>query len=311
MTFANRSTTNHQALHGRIASTKWETVTTDCSRVKSCFRMQTARESHIPGAAPPLTAGSSGSVVSLDASQSEIWDDFCRRNDDAWFWHTTKWLDYTLDYRPELSPRSHSFLFLVNGKPAAICPLVLETSVDTGHAVRQFSFGGDAVPAPVFADELSEKLRKSVKKSVYAHIDELARKHQVHRIAFRSAPLAPSFWTKTSPQPNPFLREGFSDISLLTQIVDLSQDEPQLFRELRNDHQRDILRVEKSLEITIFDQSTITAEQFERYRSLHRKAAGRTTRPASTFAMMHQWIRDGLAILSCATLQGQDVGFTL
>jgi len=251
------------------------------------------------------------SITFLDSNNREAWDDFCLKSNEAWFWHTTKWLDYTLEYRPELTPVSHSFFVSAAGEIAAICPLVLETSREPGGEVRQFSYGSDAVPAPAFADGLSANTKKAARKALFRQIDELAIANRIHRVSFRAAPPAPFFWQSNQPLSNPLLREGFCDISLLTQVVDLAKPEDQLFRELRNDHRRDIKRAGKIMSASIFDRSNITTDQFERYRLLHLKAAGRTTRPLSTFEMMHRWIQDGFAVLSCATLDGKDVGFTL
>jgi len=251
------------------------------------------------------------SISFLDSNNREAWDDFCLQSSEAWFWHTTKWLDYTLEYRPELAPVSHSFFIAAGGKIAAICPLVLETSVEPGGESRQFSYGGDAVPAPAFVGGLSANTKKAVRKALFRQIDELAIANRVQRVSFRVAPPAPFFWQSNHPLPNPLLREGFCDISLLTQVIDLAKSEDQLLRELRGDHRRGIKRAGKIMSTSIFDSSNITSDQFERYRLLHRKAAGRTTRPLSTFEMMHRWIQDGLAVLSCATLEGKDIGFTL
>lgn len=201
------------------------------------------------------------SISFLDSNNREAWDAFCLQSSEAWFWHTTKWLDYTLEYRPELAPVSHSFFVAVGGEIAAICPLVLETSVEPGGSIRQFSYGGDAVPAPAFAGSLSAKTRKAVRKALFRQIDELAIANRVQRISFRMAPPAPFFWQSNHPLPNPLLREGFCDISLLTQVIDLAKPEDQLFRELRGDHRRGIKRAGEIMSTSIFDSSNITSDQ--------------------------------------------------
>lgn len=251
------------------------------------------------------------SIAFLNASNKEDWDNFCLESDDAWFWHTTKWHDYTLEYRPELTPVSHSFLVFAGAEIAAICPLVLETSRGPAGEVRQFSYGGDAAPSPAFSAKLSAKIRKAARRALFEQIDQLAVANRVQRVAFRTTPLAPCFWRSDYPLPNPLLREGFSDISLLSQVIDLSKTKEQLFREIRNDHRNDIKRAEKILSVSIFDNSNITDDHFERYRLLHHKAAGRTTRPRSTFDMMHRWIQEGFAALACASINGEGVGFAL
>jgi len=251
------------------------------------------------------------SIILLDDTHRQAWDDFCLRTSEAWFWHTTHWLDYTLAYRPECTPSSHSFLVFAGGEIVAICPLVLETSLEAGEEIRQFSNGGDAVPAPAFADGLPENTRSKVARAVLRQIDALAAVNRVHRISFRISPPARWFWRFTHPQPNPLLQNGFSDISLLTQVIDLSLPEEQLLRDMRKGHRADIKRAEKLMSASVLDSSNITADAFQRYRLLHRKAAGRTTRPLKTFELMHSWIQQGLAVLSCATLDGKDIGFAL
>jgi Acetyltransferase (GNAT) domain len=286
-------------------------VIRDCSRVKSRHRGKLPVGVRVQDAGLSNKTADKVTVTFLDSNHREAWDDFCLQSSDAWFWHTTKWLDYTLDYRPELAPISHSFLVFADGEIAAICPLVLETSREPEGDIRQFSYGGDAVPAPAFADGLSTKTKKDVRKALFRQVDELAIANRVHRISFRVAPPAPFFWRFSHPQQNPLVHEGFSDISLLTQVIDLSQPADQLLQDMRKGHRANVKRAEKIMSASVFDSSNITRDQFERYRMLHHKAAGRTTRPLSTFEMMHRWIQDGLAVLTCATLEGRDVGFAL
>ncbi len=276
------------------------------SRACQSILLRMLEHSHtMPAAAEKLT------IVSLNPDRYAEWDEFCLQSPEAWFWHTTHWLEYTLHYRPELHARSYSFFCLYAGSVAAICPLILETYNRDGNSVREFSFGGDAVPAPALTGNLSEKTRKRVLQRIFAHIDELARQFDVARASFRMSPLAESFWDATTPRPSPLLKLGFSDISLTTQVIELSSAEQHLLQGIRKGHRADITRAAKLLQATVLDKDSVTPEAFERYRMLHHKAAGRVTRPLSTFQMMHAWIRDGLAILSVASLNNKDVGFAL
>jgi hypothetical protein len=265
----------------------------------------------VPGTSVSTKNAEQVSIAFLDDQHREAWDDFCLRNSEAWFWHTTHWLDYTLEYRPEYAPSSCSFVVFVGEKIAAICPLVLEESHEAEEEIRQFSYGGDPVPAPAFADGLPEDTRRDVSRAVFRHIDELAKANRVQRISFRVSPPASSFWRCTRPHPNPLLREGCSDVSLLTRVIDLSLPEDQLLRDMRKGHRADIKRAEKLITGSVLNSSNITVDAFERYRLLHRKAAGRTTRPLKTFELMYSWIQKGFAVLSCATLEGKDIGFAL
>lgn len=66
-------------------------------------------------------------IVPLTPDRYREWDRFCLESPDAWFWHTSQWLEYTLHYRPDLQPRSESFLCLAEDSPVAVCPLIIET----------------------------------------------------------------------------------------------------------------------------------------------------------------------------------------
>jgi hypothetical protein len=250
-------------------------------------------------------------IVPLTPDRYAEWDRFCLESPDAWFWHTSRWLEYTLRYRPELQPRSESFLCLRADSVAAICPLIVEIHTRGTESIREFSYGGDAGPAPALAGSLSGKKRKEVLQRVFTHVDELAAKLKIARSSFRLSPLAPAFWKSDTQKPNPLVKLGFSDISLASQMIDLQPDELQLLREMRKGHRADITRAERMLQTAALDKENITLETFERYRLLHHKAAGRVTRPLVTFQMMHSWIREGSAILCAASLDGVDVGFAV
>ncbi|HUK25568.1 MAG TPA: GNAT family N-acetyltransferase [Terriglobales bacterium] len=251
-------------------------------------------------------------VVSLAPQHYAEWDRFCEASDEAWFWHSTRWLEYSLHYRPDLHPRSQSFFCRQDGQWLAIVPLIVEDRCDIGgRAAAEFSFGADCGPVPAFANEVSSQTRKALEQAVFGHLESLAEQLKVKRASFRASPLAPSFWSSPTPRPNPLLKMGFADISWATQVLDLDADEAQLLRGMRKGHRADITRGEKLMQARILDRHNITSEAFESYRLLHHRAAGRVTRPLVTFEMMHGWIRDGLAILCAASLDGRDVGFAL
>jgi hypothetical protein len=127
----------------------------------------------------------------------------------------------------------------------------------------------------------------------------------------RFTPVAPSFLKSGLPPANTLLRYDFIDVSLATQILDLTQDPSSLLRDMRKGHRYDVKRGEQLLQGRVLDKHTITPEVFTEYRRLHQKAAGRMTRPAETFEMMYEWICAGLAVLARASRDGTAVGFAL
>jgi hypothetical protein len=259
----------------------------------------------------PKTPAAELEFIPLTPERYADWNAFCLKSPDAWFWHTTQWLEYTLNYRPELQPQSESFLCLQRGAIAAICPLIVETHATGTGVAKEFSYGGDTVPSPALAEGLSEKSRKALSQAAFAYIDARAASLHVQRASFRILPLTATFWSYQFPQANPLARLGFNDISLATQVLNLVGDEQDLLRDMRKGHRADIARAAKLIQATVLDEHTITQERFDNYRLLHCKAAGRVTRPLATFQMMLEWIRSGQAILCAATLDDKDVGFAL
>jgi len=46
-----------------------------------------------------------------ESGQEKEWEAFCGTSPDAWFWHTSGWLEYTLNYRPELKSKGNAAMY--------------------------------------------------------------------------------------------------------------------------------------------------------------------------------------------------------
>lgn len=248
-------------------------------------------------------------VIPLSEKLYEDWNKFCMESDDAWFWHTIDWLEYTIQLRPELKSKQKSFIIMNNNIIIAICPLIFNTIYDNEKSYNIFSFDRSYGSLPALINGLSLKQRDKILKIIFDHIDKIASELDVKSCLLKFNPLTPGYFR--SPQYNFLMKFGFLDASLNTQILDLSKDLDRILGEMRKGHRYDIRRAEKVFEIKIFDKNNITKEIFDQYRILHHKAAGRITRPLITFEMMHKWILNGNAILCGASYGGDYVNFAL
>jgi len=80
-------------------------------------------------------------VEKLTKEKHKEWDNFCLLSDEAWFWHTSGWLTYTVNYRPSLNTKDFSFFVLKEGKIKAVVPLMLEShKSESGEDFLEFSF---------------------------------------------------------------------------------------------------------------------------------------------------------------------------
>lgn len=251
-------------------------------------------------------------IEKLAKDKLTAWDNFCLASDEAWFWHTSGWLDYTLNYKPELNTRDFSFLVYKQDKIVAIIPLTIEDYEKNGRIAREFSFGGYAIPAPALANDLDKIEKDRTERSViydliYKEIDRLAEENEIKKAWFRQTPLAPANLAKKNCH-NQLMKYGFIDVSLNTQLIDLRKSQGDLWKNLRRNHRRNIKKADK-FNTAIYDQTNISADIFKAYKTLHYKAAGRQTRPDKTFALMYNWLRNGAAFLVAVEFQDKVIGF--
>ena len=168
-------------------------------------------------------------ILPLTKDEYQQWNEFCLTSSDAWFWHSAYWLEYTLDYIAGSS--SLSFMVMENKQTLAICPLILKDN--------EF----DLFWAPTFAD-MSDKKKERVIDFTFEQIDRLALENKVKRASFMIYPL--SF-----PKYNYLMKQGYIDISLNTQVIDLRQDLKAIHSAMRKGHDYDIDRKLKRLCVVV------------------------------------------------------------
>jgi hypothetical protein len=175
-------------------------------------------------------------------------------------------------------------------RTVAVCPLIFDGR-------EEF-----ACPGPALAGDLSSRARLDVLEAVLGHVDDLAAANAARRVAFRGTPLAPRV-----SMYNELLRFGFLDVSLPTQVIKLA-DEATMWRGIRHGHQADIRKGQRVLKVRVVTADNYSPDLFETYVTLHRKAAGRVTRPRRTFDLMAEWISAGAAALFVAEYDGRPAG---
>jgi len=243
-------------------------------------------------------------IIKLTKDKYKDWNQFCLESDDAWFLHTTGFIEYSLNYKPELKTQNFSFLIYWKDEIAAIVPLTLET-YEAGR--KEFSFGKGEILCPALKNSFSQQERKEVFQFIFAEVDRLADQENVVRGRFMFSALSPNFLNNGIPI-NYLLKFGYIDISLNTQIIDLRKSEEELWKELRRNHRRNILKGEK-FKIKIYTSKNITKDIFNAYKKMHHKAAGRQTRPDITFDLMYDWLTVDLAFLAVVEFEDKEIGF--
>ncbi|OGC22601.1 hypothetical protein A3J90_06980 [candidate division WOR-1 bacterium RIFOXYC2_FULL_37_10] len=252
-------------------------------------------------------------IVPLTKDKYQDWNEFCLKSDDAWFWHTTDYLEFSIACHHENNVRSLSFMVYDDVGIMAICPLLLEEVNCNDHEINIFSnsiMGGYEVH-PALKTDISDERKEKVRKLIFSFVDDFACKNNVKSAAFSFVPLANYPQSLKQLSFNYLMKYGYFNHSLNTQILDLTSSYETLNRDVRKGHKYDIKRGEKAYVVDIFDKNNITKDIFNFYRLLHHKASGRITRPLVTFDMMYKWILDGNGVLCGLKYNNIYIGFSL
>ncbi|MDP3741290.1 MAG: GNAT family N-acetyltransferase [bacterium] len=236
-------------------------------------------------------------IKNLTKAELGVWDDFCEQSSDAWFWHTTIWLDYCGAYKPAhlpgLSPENKSFLVRDDGKILAVCPLFVETIAGE----KQISSGNIPAYFPALAPDLSLAQREKTIKFIFEHVGKLAREFGVMRAVFQAAVLAPALANKHFTPFNYLVKLGYLDSSINTQIIDLNKDEKALRADMSHGHDAAVAAGSKLFSVQVYDKANLTRQIFDQYVAWHELAGGGQVRPRKTYDLMYQAAEAGSGFL--------------
>lgn len=228
------------------------------------------------------------------------WQEMERESPNVSWRYLHRWRQYKLIHGREGREADLSFVVFENGRPVALCPLFLEV----GGGVRQFTYVGGFQEGPLLRVDLEAKFRKKVEAACYAKIDELARQRGVAKAMVLLDPLAEDY------RYNVLTEYGYLDASVCTAIVDLALDEKRLWADVRKSFKSLVHRGKEKFGITAMDWRSASFEVHEAYRRMHRKAAGRATRPQETFDLQFEMLKDDHAMLLRLREGDRDVGFS-
>jgi hypothetical protein len=248
-------------------------------------------------------------IVKLTKDKYAEWNQFCQESNTAWFWHTTNWQEYILSYVSEARPQKENISFMVYKKDeiVAVAPLICETVKTSTGIIKEFSFDGWRVPAPALVNNLAMVKKDEIYEIIFNEIDRLAEENGVKKARFGIETLSMEFLGGAIAH-NYLMGFGYLDVSLNTQIIDLGKPEEELWKELRRNHRRNILKGGQ-FKITFFNGKNITEKIFNEYRKAHIKAAGRQVRPDKTYELMREWIDQDLAFLAAVEIDRKKIGF--
>lgn len=241
----------------------------------------------------------------MHPTERNVWDTLVMNSPGAWFWHLPTWAEYVREASGSAFIDDASFILRVGHEAIAACPVFVEAGPDG----CELSMQGGGLPMPALRTGLSDGVRHRACLEYVEHLSHVAATYGAVRASLRH-PFADIAGGATFAAWE-FWRFGFDDVSLLTQLIDLTAPEQELWTAVRKGHRSDIKRARDTCGVTIWDHATVRPDTFAAYQALHAKDAGRVTRSQRSFDVMHEWIRHGRAVLAEAHQDGRSLAFAL
>lgn len=170
------------------------------------------------------------------AGFAAAWDALVRGSPDGFVFGLAGWQRLILDV-PEWGLRDLSFAAHEPGRPERLLG-VMPLQLDATRTVAAASgFGG---VGPIVAGNLAPGHRARVRRALLRHAEETARAAGARELSF--ALQAVTATSRAGRGVNPFVEDGYEDVSTLSQVVNLRVDEVTLFAGLADDARRQIAR---------------------------------------------------------------------
>jgi hypothetical protein len=194
--------------------------------------------------------------------------------------------EYSRTYAPNKSFRDVSLIAMMSGRPVAGLQIT-QSAPSTDFFGRPALLRVNATVSPDNREKAEKLLAEEVLKN-HDSLDylELCQAGSLSAFAVR------------------LLKEDFIGTPAYSQILDLSQDEDVLRRNIRKSYRSLINWGDKNLDIKVHDGST-AGTAIEEFRRLHIAVAGRETRPAESWSVQHRQIEAGQAFLITGEMDGK------
>ena len=170
--------------------------------------------------------------VDLTPALAPEWDRVVYHSDDGWAFSLAGWLDMVT---PIWQMENRSFAIRENGRLVAVIPL------HRVPAAKRLASSGWGHGGPVILAGVSPTDRRRLWRAALSHVKEIAVQLGAGSINIMISPLCQSSLTNRWGV-NPMVEFGFADVSTHTRIVNLCQEESELWFGLAQDARQQVKR---------------------------------------------------------------------
>ena len=152
-------------------------------------------------------------IIPIENIDKHKWNRFCLNSDQAWFTHTTHWLEYTMNMSFSNNSTNHSYGVFDDTGLVAIVPLIEEDVL--GEEIREISMAGFPTPYPVLRNDILPNYRMKIEKLIF---DNILSIDKIEYFNFYIPPLINNV-LKSVIITNSLTKFGFHDTSISTYVL--------------------------------------------------------------------------------------------
>lgn len=231
----------------------------------------------------------------------EQWDEYVAKIDGSTFNYTSVKIDFDTDYSTGIV-KNESAVFLVDNKPVGIAVVYVEELKDQEYTI---GWSGGFGVVPLIQHNTSYKLQEKYMEKLLEYIENVALKYNCKKVMLRFDPLCNPENDCKLYNYNVLMKEGYTDKSTLSQIIDLSLDQDKLKSMVRKGHKSDIKR--GNYEIEFYDKTNMSQNIIEEYKRIYELDAGKVTRNSQMYQHYYNFVVDEKAIIALAKKNGENV----
>jgi hypothetical protein len=197
-------------------------------------------------------------IISRTGLTQNIWDELVSVSPDGWVFSLWGWQELILKV-PKWNLKDHSFAVLDGGHLVAVVPLQYNAA---SEALLSSGWSGSG---PVLSGSLEKKQRHTIIKYTIEHCLKVSERLKAKKLVYAASPVTRSS-IEASWGVNPFEMCGMKDCSRLSQVIDLSLPENELWNGLSDLAKRKIRKAKAS---GFKIERTCWKSNVEKYYELH------------------------------------------
>lgn len=208
-----------------------------------------------------------------------IWDDFVANSNQGWFWHTSCFID--------IWPYGENCSFAIvdedKNELLTVFPLKKNEHKTKNKKLlslikrKKTTYILDSLGGYAAKNDLGKKLQNKIIAKFNEQIDEIMQKDNISSLTATLPALAIDYFPENSICVNPMLFWGFENNVSQTWVIDLSQDEDEIFKNFSETTRRQINKIKKeNYKIRVAES---TQKDLDIYYNMHCETYKRTGVP--------------------------------